>query len=154
MKIVNQSEKCSGKWTRISTTNPKNEALKLILDLIISNEKCLSSASKMVIDERRENSLEKVTKYKINERDHNTIIANFDFSHKFHERAVTMPKPEYKWVRRENSLEKVTKYKINERDHNTIIANFDFSHKFHERAVTMPKPEYKWVFNDEAQEKF
>eukprot|EP00112_Aurelia_sp_Birch-Aquarium-sp1_P004051 Seg1459.6 transcript_id=Seg1459.6/GoldUCD/mRNA.D3Y31 product="hypothetical protein" protein_id=Seg1459.6/GoldUCD/D3Y31 len=98
LRIVNQSKQCFGKWTRISTTNPNNEAMKSVLDLIIANDKCFNSVSKMLIDEEREYILEKVTKYKINESDHNTIIANFDFSHKFHERAVTVPKPEYKWV--------------------------------------------------------
>ena len=68
--------------------------MKSVLDFIIANDKCLKSVTKMVIDEDREYILEKVTKYKINESDHNTIIAEFDFSHKFHERAVTMPKPE------------------------------------------------------------
>ena len=72
LKIINQSEKCFGKWTRISTTNPNNEAMKSVLDLIITNDKCFNAVSKMVIDEKREYILEKVTKYKINESDHNT----------------------------------------------------------------------------------
>ena len=34
------------------------------------------------------------------------IIADFDFSHKFHERAVTVPKSEYKWVFNNDAQEK------------------------------------------------
>ena len=69
--IVNKTEKCKGKWTRVNT---KNEKEKSILDYAMTNESIYDDIIEMKIDEEK---LYRLTKYKgneVKETDHNTII--------------------------------------------------------------------------------
>ena len=73
--IVNKTEKCTGKWTRVNT---KNEKEKSILDYVMTNESLYEDLIEMKIDEEK---LLRLTKYKgkeIKETDHNTIIIKIE----------------------------------------------------------------------------
>ena len=106
LKILNESPKCKGKWTRISTTNPDNDNMKSILDLFIANESGYEKMSNMVIDDNREFTLEKVTKNKIVGSDHSTIVADFDFSPVPYQKTISNKNTEYKWVLSKESLQR------------------------------------------------
>lgn len=54
--------------------------MKSILDLVIANDLCYEKMCEMVIYDKREFTLEKVTQNRIIGSDHNTIVADFDFS--------------------------------------------------------------------------
>ena len=69
--IVNKTQKCKGKWTRVNT---KNDNEKAILDYVMTNQSVYDDIIEMKIDEE---NLYRLTKYKgkeVIETDHNTII--------------------------------------------------------------------------------
>ena len=73
--IVNKTEKCKGKWTRVNTK--KNEE-KSILDYVMTNESMYEDIIEMNIDEDK---IYKLTKYKGKEAiesDHNTILIDIN----------------------------------------------------------------------------
>ena len=65
--IVNNTEKCQGKWTRINT---KNENEKSVIDFMIYCQRMYENVKEMTIDEKKEYVL---TKYEVNEEETNTV---------------------------------------------------------------------------------
>ena len=81
IKIINSTEKCEEKWTKINTQNEKEKA---IIDYILCSDKLYDCTKKMKIDEEKQY---RFTKYiynqqsvKIKETDHNTITIEFDLN--------------------------------------------------------------------------
>jgi len=73
--IVNKTEKCKGKWTRVNT---KKAEEKSILDYVMTNESIYEDITEMYIDEDK---IYKLTKYKGKkaiETDHNTILIDIN----------------------------------------------------------------------------
>ena len=69
--IVNKTEKCKGKWTRVNTQNEKERS---ILDYVMTNESIYEDIIEMKIDEEK---IYRLTNYKgkiKTETDHNTIL--------------------------------------------------------------------------------
>ena len=69
--IINKTEKCKGKWTRVNTQNEKE---KSILDYVMTNESIYEDVVEMKIDEEKIYRLTKYGGREIKETDHNTII--------------------------------------------------------------------------------
>ena len=73
--IVNKTEKCKGKWTRVNT---KKDEEKSILDYLMTNESVYEDITEMYIDEDK---IYKLTKYKGKkaiETDHNPILIDIN----------------------------------------------------------------------------
>ena len=60
----------------------------------------------MVMDDKREFTLEKVTKNRIVGSDHNTIVADFDFSPIPYQKNISNKDTEYKWVLSKEALQR------------------------------------------------
>ena len=82
LNILNNSDKCQGLWTRVSTTDNCNVNKKAILDYALVNRKGFDKFDRMLIDEERRYVLERVGKYDIKESDHNTMVLDFNFRQK------------------------------------------------------------------------
>ena len=65
--IVNNTERCQGKWTRINT---KNESEKSVTDFMICCQRMYRNVEEMSIDDKKEYVL---TKYEVREDETNTI---------------------------------------------------------------------------------
>ena len=99
--IVNKTEKCKGKWTRVQHTK-KNEE-KSILDYVVTNQGIYEDIIEMKIDEDK---IYKLTNYKRKEAvetDHNTILIDIN-----DDRLRQKKEKQLKWMT--NNKEKWKKY--------------------------------------------
>ena len=77
LELINGSPKCSGLWTRIVKTDSENDERKSVLDYVLTNQKCYHKVEHMHMGEDRNFVMQKYSKDRIKESDHNTIIINF-----------------------------------------------------------------------------
>ena len=101
LELINSGSKCSGLWTRIVTTDSENDERKSVLDYVLTNQKCYHKVELMHIDEDRNFVMQKYSKDRVKESDHNAIIINLNL--KANNPFTTNPKS-IKWILTKKSL--------------------------------------------------